>query len=447
MNDEAVIEELTEKQTELIEFLYVDYNGLTRGKVIPLASLKAKLDDGIGLTKATLNVSERDTILPVTDMTPIGELRLVGDAASAHVLPYMPQVATLMGDIYNLDKTPYASDPRTILKRVVKQLDDAGFTVKMTYENEFELFTGDKDHREPAMPRVAFSTESMDFAYPFILKTINQLQQVGIMPNAYYPEGGIGQHELSMLPQDPVTAADNEVIYKRIIKNTAKDFELYASFAPKPLVDSAGSGAHIHLSLWRGQEDAFFDADAAMQLSKTGQYFVGGVLKHIQGLLALTCPSVNSYQRLAPGHWSSAYATYGKDNREAAVRIPSTAWVDPASSMNIELKASDATANPYLAFAGVLAAGLDGIQHEILPGNYCDVDPATLSEAQRNEMGIHRLPQSLSQAVDAFVSDSLFQKVFGAQLMDAYAKIKREDDQYYSKFELEKIAALHRELY
>lgn len=447
MNDEAVIEELTEKQTELIEFLYVDYNGLTRGKVIPLASLKAKLADGIGLTKATLNVSERDTILPVTDMTPIGELRLVGDAASAHVLPYMPQVATLMGDIYNLDKTPYASDPRTILKHVVKQLADAGFTVKMAYENEFELFTGDKDHREPAMPRVAFSTESMDFAYPFILKTINQLQQVGIMPNAYYPEGGIGQHELSMLPQDPVTAADNEVIYKRIIKNTAKDFGLYASFAPKPLVDSAGSGAHIHLSLWRGQNDAFFDGDAAMQLSKTGQYFVGGVLKHIQGLLALTCPSVNSYQRLAPGHWSSAYATYGMDNREAAVRIPSTAWGDPASSMNIELKASDATANPYLAFAGVLAAGLDGIQHEILPGNYCDVDPATLSEAQRNEMGIHRLPKSLSQAVDAFVSDSLFQKVFGTQLMDAYAKIKHEDDHYYSKFELEKIAALHRELY
>ncbi|MDE3281582.1 glutamine synthetase family protein [Lacticaseibacillus parahuelsenbergensis] len=447
MDDEAVIEQLTEKQTELIEFLYVDYNGLTRGKVIPLASLKAKLADGIGLTKATLNVSERDTILPVADMTPIGELRLIGNAASAHVLPYMPQVATLMGDIYNLDKTPYASDPRTILKRVVKQLADAGFTVKMAYENEFELFTGDKDHREPAMPRVAFSTESMDFAYPFILKTINQLQQVGIMPNAYYPEGGIGQHELSMLPQDPVTAADNEVIYKRIIKNTATDFDLYASFAPKPLVDSAGSGAHIHLSLWRGQEDAFFDADAPMQLSKTGQYFVGGVLKHIQGLLALTCPSANSYQRLAPGHWSSAYATYGKDNREAAVRIPSTAWGDPASSMNIELKASDATANPYLAFAGLLAAGLDGIQHQTQPGDYCDVDPATLSEAQRNEMGIHRLPQSLNQAVDAFVTDSLFHDVFGPQLIDAYAKIKREDDQYYSKLALEKIAALHRELY
>ena len=131
MNEEAVIEQLTEKQTELIEFLYVDYNGLTRGKVIPLASLKAKLADGIGLTKATLNVSERDTILPVQDMTPIGELRLVGDPASAHVLPYMPQVATLMGDIYNLDKTPYASDPRSILKRVVEQLADAGFSVKM----------------------------------------------------------------------------------------------------------------------------------------------------------------------------------------------------------------------------------------------------------------------------------------------------------------------------
>ncbi|HAJ54505.1 MAG TPA: glutamine synthetase, partial [Lactobacillus sp.] len=125
----------------------------------------------------------------------------------------------------------------------------------------------------------------------------------------------------------------------------------------------------------------------------------------------------------------------------------STAWDDPASSMNIELKASDATANPYLAFAGSLAAGLDGIQHQTQPGDYCDVDPATLSEAQRNEMGIHCLPQSLNQAVDAFVTDSLFHDVFGPQLIDAYAKIKREDDQYYSKLALEKIAALHRELY
>lgn len=447
MGDEAVIEQLTEKQTELIEFLYVDYNGLTRGKVIPLASLKAKLADGIGLTKATLNVSERDTILPVADMTPIGELRLVGDPASAHVLPYMPQVATLMGDIYNLDKTPYASDPRSILKKVVKQLADAGFTVKMAYENEFELFTGDKDHREPAMPHVAFSTESMDFAYPFILKAIDQLQKVGIMPNAYYPEGGIGQHELSMLPSDPVTAADNEVIYKRIIKNTAKAFDLYASFAPKPLVDSAGSGAHIHLSLWQDKEDAFFDDKAAMQLSTIGQYFVGGVLKHIQGLLALTCPSANSYQRLAPGHWSSAYATYGQDNREAAIRIPSTSWGDLASSMNIELKASDATANPYLAFAGLLAAGLDGITNHMQPDGYCDVDPASLSQAERDAKGIQLLPRTLSQAVDAFEADSLFQQVFGKQLVDAYAKIKREDDQYYAKLALEKIAALHRELY
>ena len=184
-----------------------------------------------------------------------------------------------------------------------------------------------------------------------------------------------------------------------------------------------------------------------MHLSQTGQYFVGGILKHIQGLLALTCPSVNSYQRLAPGHWSSAYATYGQDNREAAVRIPSTAWSDPASSMNIELKASDATANPYLAFAGLLAAGLDGITHQLQPGDYCDVDPASLSDAERAAKGIRRLPRTLGQAVDAFVADQLFQNLFGAQLVDAYAKIKREDDHYYGKLELEKIAALHRELY
>lgn len=158
MGDEAVIEQLTEKQTELIEFLYVDYNGLTRGKVIPLASLKAKLADGIGLTKATLNVSERDTILPVADMTPIGELRLVGDPASAHVLPYMPQVATLMGDIYNLDKTPYASDPRSILKKSSSSLlmlaSRSKWPMKMnsSYLLEIKIIANRQCHMSPFPP-------------------------------------------------------------------------------------------------------------------------------------------------------------------------------------------------------------------------------------------------------------------------------------------------------
>src|SRR5207302_10716420 len=187
-----------------------------------------------------------------------------------------------------------------------------------------------------------------------------------------------------------------------------------------------GNGAHIHFSVSDAQDaNLFYDPNAADCLSECGRQFMAGVLAHLPALVALTCPSVNSYRRLQPQWWSSAYVVYGHDNREAAVRIASPFWSDVAGTVNLELKAADASSNPYIALAGLLAAGLDGIERRLDPGAPTDVDPATLSEAEREARGIRRLPETLDAALDNLEADELLLDAMGPLLARSYLKVRR----------------------
>lgn len=446
VDPKQLIKTLQDKGVLLVEFLYVDYTGLTRGKTVMVDNLAKHLTSGMGITKAMFASTARDGLISEDDMTAVGELRLVPDIDSLQVLPYAP-VATMMCDHYTTDKKPAPADPRNALRRVVGQLAEHGLTAKMTYEHEFTLFE-DTDHgRVPANPAICFSTDAMDFAYHFLPTILQDLRQVGITPVEYYPEAGAGQHELPVAPSEPLKAADDSLRFKRIIKKVAQDNDLYATFAPKPTLGTEGSGAHVHFSLWRGNENAFYDANDSLKLSRLGYQFVAGMLKHSQALIALTCPTVNSFQRLQPGEWSSAYAAFGQDNREAAIRIPSTFWSDEADSANIELKASDATANPYMALAGILAAGLDGIEAELTNVGPVDVDPAQLSDEERHAKGIRRLPATLQEALDALREDDLYNNVFSPRTIDAYIKVKEADIKYFAQQTPGQIAATHRDLY
>jgi glutamine synthetase len=225
---------------------------------------------------------------------------------------------------------------------------------------------------------------------------------------------------------------------------------LWASLAPKPIPDQAGNGAHLHISLTDlapdgrpGEQAVFYDADDPYQLSATGYHFIGGLLAHLPALVALTCASVNSYRRLAPQMWASAYTCYGMDNREAAIRVCSPLRGDPESSVNLELKPSDASANPYLALGAVIYAGLDGIRGKLDPGEAVNVDPATLSDAERSAGGTHRLPASLNAALDALTADELMMDVLGPLRSTAYLAVKRSEaahfahstDPYYECFQ------------
>ncbi|KRM90169.1 glutamine synthetase family protein [Liquorilactobacillus cacaonum] len=435
---------------KLIEFVYVDYNGIARGKTITVKKLGNHLTSGIGITRAMFGMNSHDQLQDIMGMTAVGEVRLIPDLSTLTLVPSVKQVATVMCNHYKTSREIYEADPRWLLQNVLKKYENLGLKTIGTYENEFIYFKQNNEKEfEVIDEHPCFAMNATDIFYEMLPDILETLEDSGIDAEQYYPEAGFGQHELSMAPTDLLSAADNEMRFKRVLQTIAKQRDLLVTFAPKPILKTEGNGGHIHLSLWniKDEKNALYDANDEMKLSQLGKYFVGGLLKHIKAVVALTCPTVNSYQRLQPGEWSSAYATYGQDNREAAVRIPSTYWDNQENSMNIELKASDASANPYLAIAGILIAGLDGIENKIEPGQPVDVDPAALSDKQRENMGIVQLPTTLSEAIEELVNDQYFKKEIPNKLLEAYYKVKKSEVKLYEGFAPAKIAEMHRLIY
>jgi glutamine synthetase len=213
---------------------------------------------------------------------------------------------------------------------------------------------------------------------------------------------------------------------------------LYASLAPKPFPDQAGNGAHIHFSLWdkAGRRNVMYDPKDQYGISEIGQHFIAGVLDHLPALLALTCPTYNSYRRLQPHFWSSAYTAWGPDNREGAVRVPSQFRSDRAASTNAELKASDSSSNPYLSLGGVLAAGLDGVKRQLKLGEPTLIDPGNYSEEERLARGIRRYPTSLKEALDNLEQDTVLMDALGPLLSKSYLAVKRLEWESFSKEDL-----------
>lgn len=425
-----VVQQAQQAGVELVEFLFVDNGGTIRGKLTHVDHLRGRMVGGIGLTPAMMAMNMLDQLQPIPEMGPVGEVRLVPDPDSFRVLPYSPRVAAMMCDQIALTREPWAACPRSFLKSVVRQAEDMGIRIMATYEDEFTLARSDASGRYvPIDDALCFSSIAMEIGNPIILDMMTALKAQGIQPEQYYPELGHGQHELSIGPTDLLTAADNQVRYRETVRAVAKQHGLVASFAPKPFADQAGNGAHIHFSLWdaEGERNLLWDPQDRYHLSDTGYQFAAGILKHLRGLVGLTCASVNSYRRLNPRSWSSAYTAFGPDNREAAVRIASTFWGNEEKSMNMELKSSDSSANPYLAMGALVAAGLDGIRNGWHPGTGVEVDPASLSDAEREQLGIVRLPASLAEAVEALDADPFFQETLGELLFRSYTTVKRSE--------------------
>ncbi|WP_141433321.1 glutamine synthetase family protein [Bacillus sp. 03113] len=429
-----------QERVELVQFLYVDNGGSTRGKVTHTDHLKGRMIGGIGLTPAMMAMNMLDQLQPIPEMSAVGEVRLIPDPESYRVLPYSPKVAVMMCDQINLNHQPWEACPRSFLKSVIKQAEEMDIQIMATYENEFTLARLNEEGKYiPIDNSLCFSSIGMASGTPVILDIMSALKAQGIQPEQYYPELGHGQHELSISPTDLLTAADNQVRYRETVRAIAKQHGMVASFAPKPFADQAGNGGHIHFSLWDKETDKnlFWDPDDQNHLSEIGYQFAAGLLNHLPGLVALTCASVNSYRRLQPGSWSSAYTAFGKDNREAAIRIASTFWGNEEKSMNMELKASDSSANPYLALGAIIAAGLDGIRNKWMPGDCVEVDPATLSVEERAKRGIKRLPASLLEAVNAMEADPFFSNLLGDLLYSSFKKVKLSEHAAFAEKDVE----------
>jgi glutamine synthetase len=449
MNAQDVVRQAREANLRLVRFLYCDNGGIIRGKATHASKLHTRLHEGIGQTLAMQAFTGVETLASVEGMGPIGEFRLIPDPNTFVVLPYAPGSGSMMCDMILQDGTAWEACPRTFLKRMVARLAEHGMRAEAAIEHEFYLAREEQGHYIPADHSLCYSSIGLDEQAEVIDAILESLEAQGVSIELFHTELGPAQQELSLRHADGLRAADNVCLVRETVRSVARTFDLLASFAPKPFLDQAGSGAHIHASLWgsSGSEQAgknlFYDSTQRGGLSQLGRSFIGGLLRHMRSLVAITCGSPNSYRRLLPHYWSSAYEAYGFDNREGAIRVPSLFWGREADSINLEFKPADHSGNPYMSLGALLAAGLDGIEHNIDPGEPQEIDPGNYSDEERAKRGIRRLPTSLDEALDELEHDEVLQQALGPLLATSYVAVKRNEAAFFQEKTPEEEARQH----
>ncbi len=389
---------LLPEDTLWVRFVFVDHAGIPKTKAVHREAFARRAGAGVGLARGVLALDPSGALHPASGLSPVGEVRLVPDLSSLTPLPFARGQAMVSCDMTEPDgSTPWDGCPRGALRRVLQQLAERGYRSLASYEAEFYLRGPDGPlDRTPYAGSFALTP-----AADFIAELARTLEEMGIRPEQCHAEVGHGNLELSVKETEALAAADRRVLVLETIRGVAYRMGLETTMAPKPYLDQAGNGHHLHLSVYRLEDETPVLFDASGALSGPGSGFVAGLLEHLPAIMAFTAPSPNSYQRIGPGVWAAAYACYGPDNREAAARIASPVAGAEAATANVELKSVDVTANPYLALAAVLAAGMDGMERSLDPGEPTTVDPATLSEEERASRGIYPLPASLDEALDA----------------------------------------------
>lgn len=426
MVDELTITRAIDRHdVDLVRLLFVNNSGVPRGRVLDAGDISSALENGANLTKGMQSFTALDALVGDGQFGAVGEIRLVPDPETFTVLPYADRTAAMLCDMYELDGKPWNADPRS---RLSAFLDDLDAVPSASFEGEYYLVREGEDGPEPFDESACFAVDGMDSAHEVILDTVDALKAQGLGLSNYYPEYGPGQQELVIEHDEGVAAADNHVLYKATVGAVARAHGVDATFAPQPFPGLPGSGCHVHYSLWDDGENLFADdGDDRYGLSAFGRSFVAGVLEHAPALVALAAPTVQSYDRLQPGMWASAFTAWGHDNREACVRVPSSDWHDRTATTRIEFKSCDNTANPYLVLLGLTAAGMDGVERDLELGEPVQRDPAALSEEERADRGVERLPTTLAEALDELEEDDVLEEAMGETLHRSYLEVKRSE--------------------
>ena len=424
--------------TLLVQF--TDLHGVAKGKLVPLAHLADVLDAGAGFAGPSI----WGTGLPRTGAR--AEYYARGDAATAMALPWMPGVARIVGDGF-VDGRPFDACPRQVLRRALVRLTDRGWALRTGIEPEFFLLKREGDRWLPAddhdrLDKPSYDLKSLPRQGGFLHALSDALSACGLDVLQIDHEDAHGQYELNFAFDEALASCDHLMLFKLAAHALAEARGMVYSMMPKPFANQPGSGLHFHVSLWRGGDGLFDTADPGENLSLLGRQFIAGVLAHAPALTALAAPTVNSYKRLTVGTslsgttWAPAYMAHGPNNRTALVRtLPG----------RFEWRLPDASANPYLATAALVAAGLDGIERELDPGPAVSDDLFALSLAQVQERGIRLLPQSLCEALDSLEADPVICAALGDTLTREFLKLKRaewtEYARHVSAWELERYAA------
>ncbi len=405
-----------------------DLSGLVRGRSVPRERRKAALSGGLPWVPANYSIGPTNVLPPDNPFGPMGEIRLFPDENALVTLPAhgnKPAFDFVLCDGREPDGSPWSCCPRTALKNAIVRLKaEAGLTMKVAFEHEFLV----KGLNQAAHPAFSLSSgRAVSHVADLVMETLGKS---GIKLEQFLAEYGTDQFEIASVPTDPLTAADQVVLTLEVIRDCARQLGLHASFLPKPAMNAAGNGVHVHFSLYRNNQPVTAEKEWLTDVSGA---FVQGFLDHAESVVAFSCLSANSYLRLRPNCWVGPYTCVGVKNREAMVRLvprqPDARKANPQAS--IEYRAADATCNVYLALAAIIGAGLDGLKAKKQPVNIMQ-NPEQLSEEERYKLGLRLLPQSLPSALSSFNANAAG-KWMNAELVAAYLACRREDARQFAQ--------------
>jgi glutamine synthetase len=435
-----VLERAREQRVKFVRLWFTDILGFLKSVAITIDELPEVLEAGQGFDGGSIEGFAR-----------IDESDLVArpDPSTWQVLPWTVgeergPVARMFCDIYEPSGAPYEGDPRQVLKRALASADALGFTYYVGPEFEFFLFRSAEGEPAPLDRGGYFELTPNDLASDIRKEVALTLEQLGIGVESMHHEAAPSQHEIDMRYTDALTMADQAMTLRIVVKEIALRRGVYATFMPKPLYGQNGSGLHVHQSLFRGEQNAFFDPQAPDHLSETGRRFLAGLLRYAPEITLVTNQWVNSYKRLVAGYEAPVYLAWARRNRSDLVRIPA---YKPGRelAMRVEYRAPDPACNPYLAFACMLEAGLEGIRRGLEPPEPVERNVYTMSADERRRLGIGELPGDLAQAIAAAEKSELLPRVLGAHVFEKLLENKRIEWEQYrvrvSKWELDQYLA------
>jgi len=442
---EALRPALEERGVVAVATTFVDNSGIARVKAVPLDRLPNLASWGVGSSKSFDRFRFDDWIAAPTDGSgPVGDLRILPDLTRLVVLEAQPGWAWAPADRYQQSGEPHPQCSRVLLQRLTDELMADNITVRTAYEIEWVVSLGDGADFTPAVEGPGYGMSRLIGQSDYSRDLVQALVAQGVHVEQFHPEYAPGQFELSVGPEAPVQAADTSVLVRTTIRAVGNKYGLRTSFSPKVAVPGVGNGGHVHLSLWRDDQNLMAGGSGPSGMTDAAEAFGAGILQHLPALLAIGAPSPVSYLRLVPSHWAGAYACWGLENREAALRMVTGSSGSGPWAANLEVKCFDLLANPYLLLAGLLAAGTAGLRAGATLPPPVDVDPAALGEDELARRGITRLPQTLAAATDAFESDEVLRSAFGADLAASIVAVRRSEDELFADADDADIAAATR---
>lgn len=416
-----IIEKMDECGTKFLRLQFVDIHGTPKNMAIPIVrpdQIEDIIKDGL--------LFDGSSVEGFADIN-ASDLILKPDPDTFSTLPWRPEekgVCRFICDIYWPEGQPYEGDPRYMLKKALEKAEKAGYEYNVGPEPEF--FILDQDEEGNIIPHddgAYFDVEPVDQGTDLRRQLVMDLEALNFDIEVSHHEVAPGQHEIDFKFDHALKTADAVITFKQAIKAIVDNMGYMVTFMPKPFFGENGSGMHCHQSLFKNGKNVFYDPDTETQLSEEAMYFMGGLLKHSPALSAVCAPTINSYKRLVPGYEAPVYIAYGLKNRSTLVRIPASR----GNGTRVELRMPDPSCNPYLAFAAMLEAGLDGMKNKIDPGEPTEIDVFAKSMDELQAMGINTLPSSLWEAYHALEADDVVKSTLGDHIYTQFMDIKRKE--------------------